>query len=57
MKNNVLFNKSKLMKSEDQIAEEVYKGIFDNHGNLHNDPTLQIVIAALGIDIDDLKQK
>ena len=54
--NAQMFNKSK-HKSEEQIAEEVYKGIFDNHGNLHNDPTLQIVIAALNIDIDDLKSK
>ncbi len=37
---NAMLQKSKHMKSEDQIAEEVYKGIFDNHGNLHNDPTL-----------------
>ena len=52
-----MFNIKSKNRSEEQIAEEVYKGIFDNHGNLHNDPTLQIVIAALNIDIDDLRIK
>lgn len=38
----------------DHVAEQVARGIFDAHGNLINDPQLQIILAAMNIEIPEL---
>lgn len=38
----------------DHVAEQVARGIFDAHGNLINDPQLQIIMAAMNIEIPEL---
>ena len=41
-------------EEKSQIAEQVYRGIFDANGHLINDAQLQIVMAALNIETEEL---
>ena len=40
--------------AENQYADQIYKRIMDNQGNLINDPQIHIVVAVLNIDVNDL---
>ena len=43
--------------AEDAYAEQIYKKIMDNNGNLVNDPQLHVIVAMLNIDVSELVER